>query len=94
VSVPAERADFRLLSGEPAVYVKVADSGRRRAQAFCPRCGSPIYATSAEDDAAPLNIRAGVLAQRGELEPRRQIWRNSSLGWSEDISGLPSSPEQ
>jgi hypothetical protein len=33
---------FRLLSGEPKTYVKVADSGRRRRQGFCPECGSPI----------------------------------------------------
>ena len=30
---------FKLLSGEPKVYVKTADSGAERAQAFCAECG-------------------------------------------------------
>ena len=43
---------FTLLSGEMKVYVKIADSGNRRQQAFCGTCGSPIYATS--DPAGPF----------------------------------------
>src|SRR5437870_4883557 len=46
VSIPAPHHDFRILSGEPTVYVKTGESGNKRAQAFCPRCGSPIYATA------------------------------------------------
>ena len=34
------RADFKLLSGAPKDYVKTAESGRQRVQAFCPECGS------------------------------------------------------
>src|SRR3954467_14971077 len=46
VSVPVAGSSFRM-SGEPTVYLKTtADSGNARAQAFCPRCGSPIYSTS------------------------------------------------
>jgi hypothetical protein len=33
-----------MLSGEPTIYAKTAESGAKSAQAFCPRCGSPIYA--------------------------------------------------
>ena len=40
VPVPADKFS---LSGEPTVYVKTTESGARRVQAFCPRCGSPIY---------------------------------------------------
>ena len=44
VSVPVAGATFRM-SGEPTTYLKTtAESGNPRAQAFCPRCGSPIYA--------------------------------------------------
>jgi hypothetical protein len=31
---------FRLLSGEPKIYVKTAESGNKRPQAFCPECGN------------------------------------------------------
>ncbi|HEY4115326.1 MAG TPA: GFA family protein [Rhizomicrobium sp.] len=41
-SVPAEAGDFHLLRGEPKTYVKTADSGNKRAQAFCGDCGTPI----------------------------------------------------
>ena len=35
--------------GETKSYVKVADSGNRRAQVFCPECGTPLYATAPEN---------------------------------------------
>ena len=44
--VVAAAADKFLMSGEPTVYVKTAESGARRVQTFCPRCGSAIYSTS------------------------------------------------
>jgi hypothetical protein len=35
VSVPAPKDSFSLLTGEPKVYIKTADSGTMRAHAFC-----------------------------------------------------------
>jgi hypothetical protein len=43
--VPVPKAAFKL-RGQPKVYVKTAESGNRRAQAFCPECGSRLYATA------------------------------------------------
>jgi hypothetical protein len=43
IVVPVRADSFRLLSGEPTYYVKTADSGNQRRQAFCPRCGTRIY---------------------------------------------------
>ena len=46
VNVPVPGATFRI-TGQPATYLKTtAESGNPRLQAFCPRCGSPIYSTS------------------------------------------------
>ena len=46
VNVPVPGATFRI-TGQPATYLKTtAESGHPRLQAFCPRCGSPIYSTS------------------------------------------------
>src|SRR5207245_10875638 len=56
-SVPAPDHDFRILSGEPTVYVKTGESGNKRVQAFCPRCGSPIYATAPVDGPKAYNNR-------------------------------------
>lgn len=68
VMVPCSESDFHLRTGEPKIYVKMAESGRRRQQAFCGNCGSPIYATSDEPKGArSLGLRIGVLAQDGSL---------------------------
>lgn len=48
VSVPAVEGSFQLVSGEPSIYVKIGDAGSRRAQAFCPNCGSPLYTYDAD----------------------------------------------
>ncbi len=89
-SIPAAAADFRLLSGRPKIYVKTAESGAKRVQAFCEACGTPIYSSAVE--APPVfNLRLGTLDQRAEITPRRQIWRCSALAWADDIEGLPAS---
>ena len=80
-SIPAAEGSFRMLSGEPTIYVKTAESGRKRAQAFCPRCGSPIYATAPGEGPKIYNIRVGTTRQRDRLVPKRQIWCRSQQQW-------------
>lgn len=86
-SVPASRETFSLRTGQPKIYVKTADSGAKRAHAFCPDCGSPIY-SSAIDDPPAYSLRVGCLRQRSELPPRRQIWCRSALAWASDLQGV------
>jgi hypothetical protein len=87
-AVPAPDSAFWILSGEPTVYVKVAESGAKRAQAFCPRCGSPIYATSVGEGPKVYNIRVGTVRQRDQLVPKRQIWFRSHQRWLDDIADI------
>jgi hypothetical protein len=87
-SVPAKAEDFRILTGEPKIYVKTADSGNRRAQGFCGACGTPIYSALAEQPHLYF-LRLGAVKQRAEIPPRRQIWCTSSLDWAQDVSALP-----
>jgi hypothetical protein len=82
VQTPAE--SFVLLSGQPKIYIKTAESGNKRAHAFCPNCGTPIYA-AAPHDTQTYVLRVGTLKQRAELQPNRQIWFRSALPWSTDI---------
>jgi hypothetical protein len=88
VVAPAPAAQFTI-SGEPTIYIKTAESGSRRLQAFCPTCGSPIYATSADDQPPWYMIRVGTARQRNQLVPKAQCWYRSSQGWIADISSLP-----
>lgn len=90
VSVPALPGSFSLMQGQPKVYVKVAASGSRRAQAFCPDCGSPLYTYDADKPAASVayGLRVGVLDERQQLPPTWQKWCASALPWVQDLSGL------
>src|SRR5690348_13673554 len=87
VSVPARKDSFVLRTGVPNIYVKTAESGARRAQAFCPTCGSPLY-TYGLDDPTTYGLRVGCIDQRRDLRPRRQIWCRSALDWSMHIADL------
>ncbi|HLK25893.1 MAG TPA: GFA family protein [Caulobacteraceae bacterium] len=94
VTIAAEPGSFRLLSGEPSLYVKTADSGTRRQHAFCPRCGSPVYATGLGDEPKPYSLRWGTLAQREHFAPTRQIWTRSRAEWVTHIAELPAAAMQ
>jgi len=79
---------FKLLSGELKTYVKTADSGARRAQRFCPECGSHILAAPAEEGPATYGLRVGTIRQRRALNPSAQYWCRSKLGWVNDLGSL------
>jgi hypothetical protein len=81
VVVPAKREGFKLLSGEPTIYVKTGESGRKRVQSFCSTCGTPIYSSHVTDPQV-FSIRLGTAHQRAELPPKVQIWCRSALGWT------------
>ena len=89
VSVPVSGASFRM-SGQPTGYIKTtADSGNPRVQAFCPRCGSPIYSTTpGEGQQAMYIVRVGMLKQRDQLMPKRQIWWRSARNWVTGLDGI------
>jgi hypothetical protein len=86
-TIPAPAESFVLRAGQPKIYIKTADSGTRRAHAFCPDCGTPIYA-SAVSDPPTYSLRIGAIKQRAALRPRRQIWCRSALPWSADLHGI------
>jgi Glutathione-dependent formaldehyde-activating enzyme len=75
------------MSGQPTAYLKTtADSGNPRVQAFCPRCGAPIYSTTPGDGPQPsYTVRVGILRQRKEFTPRQQNWFRSAQPWVTDL---------
>ena len=89
-NVPVAGNAFRMLSGEPTIYVKTtADSGNPRAQAFCPKCGSPIYSTTPGDGPkASYMVRVGTLSERGQLTPKMQNWFRSAQPWVTALASL------
>jgi len=89
VTIAAEPGSFRLLSGDPTIYVKTADSGTKRQHPFCPRCGSPIYATGLGDEPKPYSLGFGTVRQRAHFTPVRQIWTRSRAAWVTHIADIP-----
>jgi len=79
--VPSLENTFRITSGEPKLYIKVAESGNHRVQAFCAECGTHLYASATGEAPKMYNIRTGTVRQRDQLPPKSQIWSRSAQPW-------------
>jgi hypothetical protein len=95
VNVPVAGTTLRM-TGTPATYLKTtAESGNPRLQAFCPRCGSPIYSTSPGEGPQPFYmVRVGILRQRDQFVPKRQNWFRSALPWVTGLGALHRNEKQ
>lgn len=80
-----EGPSFKILTGTPREYVKTGDSGNRRVQAFCPNCGTGLYATNADGARPTYNVRVGTVRQRAQLAPRYEAWHGSAQPWFPDL---------
>ncbi|MGZ3319916.1 MAG: GFA family protein [Xanthobacteraceae bacterium] len=85
---------FKIVSGQLTIYVKTAESGAKRVQGFCPRCGSPIYSTAEGDEPKFYSIRVGTVRQRVALVPKLQIWSCSQRHWVTDLASIPTMETQ
>jgi hypothetical protein len=92
IIVPAPMQSF-VVRGEPRRDIKIADSGNRRVQAFCPECATPLFG-AAYENAEYVTVRLGCVKQRAALTPHAQIWTRSSLPWLRDILHLPACEQQ
>ena len=88
VTVAAPAATFVMRTGQPKIYIKIAESGNQRAHAFCGNCGAQIY-SAAPKDPQVYAVRVGTLKQRRELPAKNQIWFRSALPWVADLRDLP-----
>jgi len=93
VVVRASREKFELRGGKPKTYIKTAESGAKRVQAFCPECGTSIYSTNVGEPQV-FGLRIGTIRQRHELRPARQQWCRSALGWVMDLRDVPQVAKQ
>ena len=93
VTVQVASETFVLLSGQPKTYVKTADSGNRRVHAFCPDCGTPVYAAAVENPPT-YSLRLGCLAQRHQFRPVRQQWCKSALPWAMNLESIDRRDQQ
>ena len=86
VSVPIPGNVFKM-RGQPTNYVKTtSESGNPRVQAFCPKCGSPIFSADPTDGPKLYMIRAGTIRQRDQFVPKLQYWTRSRQKWVHDFA--------
>ena len=95
VSVPVQGETFKM-TGKPSIFIRTtAESGNPRAQAFCPTCGTPLYATTPGEGPQPMYmLRVGILRQRDQFKPTRQIWFRSARPWTMHLDALPKAEKQ
>jgi hypothetical protein len=94
IGVLTDDSRFTLLRGTLKEYVKTAESGGRRVQAFCPECGTHLYSTSERDGPKVLRLRTSTANQRDLLVPRKQGWMRSAQKWLRDLPKLPGVEKQ
>ena len=64
-------------------------------QAFCGRCGTPLYSTTPGDGVQPsYTVRVGMLRQRDQLIPKKQIWWRSARPWVTALDAVPKIEKQ
>jgi hypothetical protein len=89
-TVRTQPGAFTLLSGTPTLYIKTtAESGAKREHAFCPRCGTSIYATGIGPEPKTYSLRFGTLKDRDRIVPGRQIWTRSRVAWLAGLDAVP-----
>jgi hypothetical protein len=86
--VPAIEGSFKFLTGEPRKYVKVAENGSRRSQAFCGDCGTPIYSAPDDEQSLFFGLRVGAIKQRDQLIPKSQYWVRSAQSWIKETADM------
>ncbi len=75
------KASFKLLKGQPKQHEVIADSGKKIRRAFCPECGSRLFAMpDLMPDAVSVNL--GNLDEPGRFKPTMAIYASSALPWA------------
>jgi hypothetical protein len=86
---------LEIRSGTPTIYIKkTAESGNPREHAFCPKCGTSIYATAMGPEPRSYSVRLGTLRPRGAIVPKRQIWMRSRAAWLDQLGMLTPADKQ
>ena len=87
VNVRVKKANFKLSGGKLKLYVKTAESGNKRTQAFCPECGTRMpHKIKTTDN---MLIPAGVLDTDPVARPTNSIFWKSKAVWDHSPQELP-----
>ncbi|HVE48625.1 MAG TPA: GFA family protein [Casimicrobiaceae bacterium] len=68
------------LSGYPAEYASIADSGKKKTRGFCSTCGSPLY-TLLESMPDAFVLKASSLDDPTLFRPQMVLYTDSGHHW-------------
>jgi hypothetical protein len=82
------RNDTISFEGETKEFCSKADSGNDVVRAFCPTCGSGLYA---RNGAVPdmIFVRASALDDPNLFSPQMVVWAARAPAWDAVADGLP-----
>lgn len=75
----APKEGFKLISGNPAHYDKIADSGATASRVFCRDCGTPLWSTPENLPFMPISL--GAFDDATGLAPEMHIFVSSAPDW-------------
>jgi quinol monooxygenase YgiN len=81
------------IEGELKRHVSLSASGHDAWRAFCPRCGTPLFAGSSRNQAF-IAVKVGSLDDPRACEPTLQLWSESAQPWTCVLPELPAFPRQ
>jgi len=84
VAVPDARFT---ISGTPATYTRLGDSGLPVERSFCPQCGSTVFARP-QALAGMTVIRTGTLDSSSGLKPTIAVYTSRAADWDPVPEGL------
>lgn len=73
-------AEAVTVSGPTTTYTRIAASGGRVRNHFCPTCGSTVY-WQAESLPGWIGVAVGAMADPGHPAPSRSVFEQSKHGW-------------
>jgi len=85
-------AALRVTAGETRVYWSVADNGNRVGRAFCPDCGTHLFARN-ERHPEFVSVKAGVLDDAQAFQVMAHVWTDSAPSWHPIDPDKPSWPK-
>lgn len=74
-------------TGAPKVYRTPGDSGGMVDRAFCPDCGTPLWA--APESQAFVTIKVGALDDARDFTPALHVYASSAPAWHPMDDGAP-----
>ena len=79
--------DDLVLNGELKSFERIADSGFKLTQFFCPNCGNPIYGLN-ERRPNIVVLFPGTLNDTSWFEMERVIWKSRAQAWCPIPDGI------